>query len=249
MSSSVAEEDRIVFQPNVQDLQVGQCSIDLRLAADILRFKRPFFLIFNKVFDIKRSDNVDMYKIGTIERSGFVIKPGELIIGRTIESIKMPKNKFGLVTGRSTYSRLGLEIQLTKELKQPGHNGVFPLEIKNNSPFPIKLYPGTRIAQLLIGQLDEYCTKGYDESNEKWANELSLRSRSWTKDSEFTDEAPEPKTINVNNLLNLFLIVSLIFTLIFAFEQLKLVLNPWSITAFIIFAITLVLRIIIYIKK
>jgi len=252
LSAAVPEVDRIVIAPRVKDFQIGQCSIDLRLSAHILRFKHPFFRRYSKVFNSSSASNSKIYETGTIETAGFIIKPNELIIGRTIEIVKLPKNKFGLITGRSSFSRLGLEVQLTQDLKQPGHNGVVLLQIKNNSPFPIRLFPEMRIAQLMIGELDNACKIGYDDSpNSKYANEVDGLVSMWQMDKELQDKHVIVSAINFDNLLNLFLTISLIASIGFFLKSQfhTITFDPWNIVTLAVFGITLLLRIIIYIKR
>jgi dCTP deaminase len=246
LSQQVDESDRVlIFGMKDEEKQIGPCSIDLRLSDEITRFKKPHFLT---IFDLKRTKNPNIYEKPVQTGKGFIIEPGELILAKSEESIKLPKNMFGLITGRSTFSRLGIEVQLTQDLLQPGRFGVIPFQIKNNSPFPIRLYSGTRIAQLLIGYLDQECEMGYDESpNAKYKNETGIKTYQYKGDNEVEDkqfEVLENKTNPKNYLkngLNLLLIVSLV-----------LLLQEWgdikSIISGIVLILILIVRTVMFIK-
>ena len=196
--------------------QIGPCSIDLRLSNQIRRFKKNKWWNRNIKFDSNKSMNSDLYSYTkTIdEKKGFLIQPEELILANSKEIIELPKNKFALITGRSSLSRLGLEIQLTQDLHQPGHTGVIQFQIKNNSPFPIRLFPNSRVAQLLIGCLDKDCEKKYDDmEHAKYKNEINS--------SEFKPDDDIPIQIdNRIDLLNVFETILNLFLMLSAFSVL-----------------------------
>ena len=196
--------------------QIGPCSIDLRLSNQIRRFKKRRWNRTIK-FDSTKSINSDhyCYTKNIDDNEGFVIYSGELILAHSKETVGLPKNKFALITGRSSLSRLGLEIQLTQDLHQPGHVGVIPFQIKNNSPFPIRLYPNMRIAQLLIGCIDKDCEKKYDEmENAKYKNETN--SSEYKPDDDLSFPIQIENRIDIlyiiGRILDIFLILSVFFT-------------------------------------
>jgi len=250
-SKEVQEDHRIKITPELEPFQFGQCSVDLRLGTQIFKFRRPLLRKVTRIFDTCAENNFDIHYT-VIVRESFVINPNELILARTVEIVKLPKNMFGLISGRSSYSRLGLEVQLTQDLHQPGNDGFILLQIKNNSPFPIRLYPKMRIAQLLIGLLDNACSEEYDKAlKSKYKNEIDGNISVWKKDKELTFSPNAVSNINYENLLNLLVLVSLIFTIIFLFKPQfdKFNVNGVTIIGAIFFAIVFFVRLIIYIKK
>ena len=250
MSQQVDERDRIlVIGLRDASKQIGQCSIDLRLSNEITRFKSTRY---HTIFDSKKSKNPQIYQQPVHIEESFVIEPGELLLAKSEEMIKLPKNKFALITGRSTFSRLGLEVQLTQDLLQPGRFGVIPFQIKNNSPFPIRLYPGIRIAQLLIGQLDQDCEKGYDESpNAKYGNETGVKTYQYKGDPEpekqyeVLENKINPKNY-LKNMLNLLLIISLFLVVQNLFQGQGF--DKKTIIVIVVSIFTLAVRIIMFIK-
>jgi dCTP deaminase len=161
-----------------QKFQLGPCSVDLKLSRYIAINKYKHFAFIRWLFapfDVKSTqESIPYLKEHVINvNKGYVMKPGELIYAHSIESVSMPNDKFGIVIGRSSYSRLGLEVNLTNILHQPGHNGVILFQIKNNSSFRVRIYAEMRIAQILIGHLDNPCSKGQDDTdNAKYKAEL-----------------------------------------------------------------------------
>jgi len=45
---------------------------------------------------------------------------------------------------------MGIQVELSQILLQPGHDDRIPLEIKNNMPFPIIIHPGVSMAQAVF---------------------------------------------------------------------------------------------------
>lgn len=95
-------------------------------------------------------------------QEGYVIGPGELILGWTIERIKLPVgSRIGArVEGKSSLARIGLGIHVTAPTIHPGfgvdslkpnyRGSPIRLEIWNAGPLRIRLVKGMAICQLLF---------------------------------------------------------------------------------------------------
>ena len=80
-----------------------------------------------------------------IPESGYVLKPGILYIGRTVE--RTSSDKFiPMINGRSSGGRLGLSIHVCAGFGDIGFDGTWTLEITVVEPLII--YPNTEIAQV-----------------------------------------------------------------------------------------------------
>jgi len=228
----------ISVTPSLEDRQYGQCSIDLRLGTKIKRLKRPFF---RKTFDIREkaviSKSVDIID----KEKGFILKPNEMILTTSQESIKLPNNMFGLVTGRASLSMLGLEVHLTQDLKPPGHEGHVLLQIKNNSVVPLRLFQGMRVAQLMVGLLDNDCV-GYHDSDNKHKKGEDPLEFTWRKDAELKEKDIIVKKFDWDNLLKLLLIISGILTAAFFISDIVTP-TPLQLATCITFLLILLVRI------
>ncbi len=95
--------------------------------------------------------------------------PGEFILGRTIEKLKLPKDMAALLDGKTTLARLGVSVTQGAMLIHPGSGDPEPrkivLEIKNNGPFKVKLTNEMRIGELYFHETNTPSDIGYDE---KW---------------------------------------------------------------------------------
>jgi dCTP deaminase len=78
---------------------------------------------------------------------GFIIHPGEFVLGSTLEYLRIPEDISMVIDGKSSIGRLGLAVHVTAGFFDPGFHGIGTLEMVNLSPYPIILRPGMRICQ------------------------------------------------------------------------------------------------------
>jgi dCTP deaminase len=82
------------------------------------------------------------------EQGTFVLHPGELALGITLESITLPDNLVGWLDGRSSLARLGLMVHVTAHRIDPGWSGNIVLEFFNSGKLPLALRPGMAIGAM-----------------------------------------------------------------------------------------------------
>ncbi|HBN22210.1 MAG TPA: dCTP deaminase [Holosporales bacterium] len=87
----------------------------------------------------------------------YTLKPGEFILGSTIESIRTPRNLCGFLDGRSTLARLGLNIHITAAVTDGLYEDArtITLEIQNAGNMHIVLSHNMAIGSLLFAELDQ----------------------------------------------------------------------------------------------
>lgn len=142
--------------PRVSDEQIGPASIDLTLSDEFFVFKQS-----------ERKRKQDLKKTGfaeiteKVKAKQIVLAPGELVLGKTVERIKLPNNIIGRLEGRSRYARMGLAVHVTSAVVQPGSDNHQVLEIVNLAPFPIVLHAGMRVSQLLLQKMESGTSKPY----------------------------------------------------------------------------------------
>jgi dCTP deaminase len=91
----------------------------------------------------------------------FVIHPGEFVLGRTLEWVRIPNDIVARIEGKSSLGRLGLIVHATAGFCDPGFEGTLTLELNNLTRVPIRLYPELPIAQLSFMTLDRPAQKPY----------------------------------------------------------------------------------------
>ena len=84
---------------------------------------------------------------------GFVLHPGEFVLGSTLETITLPDDLAARVEGKSSLGRLGLLTHATAGFVDPGFSGHVTLELSNVATMPIRLWPGMKVGQLCFFRL------------------------------------------------------------------------------------------------
>jgi len=144
------KKKEIIIKP-FNKSQVGPASVDLHLGNKFRVFRRV-----NKPFEIREESNhkeiTELVELK--ENSSFLILPGELVHGITLERIKLPNYICGRVEGRSRFARMGLLIHLSSGFIQPGSDNHIVLEIVNLSPIPLSISPKTKICQVIFETME-----------------------------------------------------------------------------------------------
>jgi dCTP deaminase len=100
--------------------------------------------------------NWDMSKDGP-----YLLKPGEFVLGHTVETVKIPDHLECQFQLKSSRAREGLQHLLAGYI-DPGFQGEITLELKNVKRFKnILLMPRMRIGQLRFGILDKVPLRPY----------------------------------------------------------------------------------------
>jgi dCTP deaminase len=146
--------------PSVE--QVKSASIDLRLGAKARVYKTAPGGVAIKLSEVDANQIADWATEWVdLSSSPLEIRPGnQVVIGYTLESVRLPSYLSGRVEGRSSFARLGLLVHNTAPTIQPGFAGQIALEFSNNGPFPLSLEPGLIICQLILDRL-VHPTSGY----------------------------------------------------------------------------------------
>lgn len=130
-------------------LQLGPSSFDLRLNKEFIIFDSHTVTVIDPR-NKKQNINNHSKKIIADPKIGFVVHPGEFMLGSTVEYLKIPNNMIARLEGRSSYGRLGLMIHATAGYIDPGFEGQITLEFQNVGKHPIILYPYDRICQVVF---------------------------------------------------------------------------------------------------
>jgi dCTP deaminase len=130
--------------------QIRPASIDLRLHPHILRYSK-----YAEVHvDPKKGIIPAPAALKMNEEDGWVLDPGDWILGATYEEIEIPGDLVGILCGKSSWARLGISIEDAGYV-DPGWKGRLTLEIKNNGPLYVTLHPMDVICQLRLEQLTQ----------------------------------------------------------------------------------------------
>lgn len=148
------KEGVIRITPAPKEEQIGPASVDLTLSN---QFWKPKGAV----------RKVDLSQVGfedatePFEAEEVKLKPGEMVLGRTLERIELPANIAGRLEGRSSFARLGLAVHVTSSFIQPGSRNHQILEIVNLSNKAIVIKAGMRVSQVIFEELKTPTSKPY----------------------------------------------------------------------------------------
>jgi len=139
----------LVITPILDIEQISDGSVDIRLGTKFIDTKIREFTELNppdlSVDKIKEFQE----RIDKVFGSTYILHPRRLILATTFEFISLPEDLSGFVLSRSRYGRAGLMVA-TATYIHPLWRGCLTLELFNYGDFPIKLYCGSKVAQLVL---------------------------------------------------------------------------------------------------
>jgi len=141
------------------ELQIQPASIDLRLGDEFIVY-RPAHVACLDPRDPSTLDQATE-RIRVAADSAFVLHPGQFALGTTLEEVSLPSDLVAMVDGRSSIGRLAVVVHATAGLIDPGFQGQVTLELSNIGPIPVRLYPGMRVAQLILHEMTSPAERPY----------------------------------------------------------------------------------------
>jgi len=149
--------EAIKFTPSISNDQIGAGSVDVTLSDEfwIIKVKK------HRTFDLKIITFEDVFE--KINAKQITIHPGELVLAKTLEKVRLAPNICGWIQGRSRYARLGISVHTASSFIQPGSNNHQILEIVNLSPNPMILHSGMRICQFVFEMTEKESSKPYSK--------------------------------------------------------------------------------------
>lgn len=134
-------------------------AVDLHLGSEIAFFKEGLPLNI----DLRLGSFADLFGPNSHARQitadqPYSLNASKFVLGKTMERVELPLIDDGpclaaRVEGKSSYARCGLLVHFTAPTIHAGYAGTITLELINFGPFPISLYPGAPICQLIVEQV------------------------------------------------------------------------------------------------
>jgi dCTP deaminase len=140
-------------------LQIQPASVDLRLGREFLVYHAARVSCLDPREPSGIAEAMDRVLVEA-DRA-FILHPGEFALGTTEERVRMPADLVGMVDGRSSVGRLAVVVHATAGLIDPGFEGQITLELSNIGSIPVKLYPGMRVAQIVLHQMTSAAEQPY----------------------------------------------------------------------------------------
>jgi dCTP deaminase len=139
---------------------LSDSSIQKRLTSGSLVVK-PLFLgaiqpasIDLRLGSLIKIANPDGWVDLDLEQTGkYRLKPLDFVLGATLEWIEIPNDLVGILVGKSSRAREGIQVEAAGYV-DPGWHGNLTLEIAHLSPLPAVLFSGMPICQLRLERID-----------------------------------------------------------------------------------------------
>jgi dCTP deaminase len=180
-------EGRIVVDPAPQlDIQLGSCSLDLRLSNEFSLFeynRYPFV-------DIRNPAQTEHTRLVTVaDDEPFILHPGSFVLAVTIERLELPDDIVARLEGRSSLGRLGIIVHATASVIDPGWRGRVVLELANHGAMPVALYKGVRVCSVTFEGVSTPVDNPYwRKAQAKYANQGGLIPSRIAEDKEVKEK-------------------------------------------------------------
>ena len=149
------QQGRIHISPYVEE-HINPNSYNYRLSEDLLEIDDP-------PIDSKAEPNFNKIKIS---EAGYILLPGKLYLGSTVEEIGSDYYVTSLI-GRSSLGRMGLFLQITADLGNLGAKHRWTLELKVVQPLIV--YPEMKIGQVSFWTVEGTPSQLYDGKYAKYS--------------------------------------------------------------------------------
>jgi dCTP deaminase len=177
------DEGHISITPRPDNAKISGVSVDLRLGHQFRVFSShtiPYIDLSGTKESVNKAvEKVMGDEIYVSDEETFVLHPGELALGITLESISLPGDLVGWLDGRSSLARLGLMVHVTAHRIDPGWDGNIVLEFFNSGKLPLALRPGMGIGAMsfetLSGPAERPYTKREDAKYRHQSGPLASR--------------------------------------------------------------------------
>ena len=154
---SAIDAEHLWIRP-LGDGAIQPSSVDLRLGPIVL-IPTP-----GQIADLDDTTLPERHNPINLKVGKMPLRPGDAVLGVTMEHVTLPTHLVGLLLGRSTIARLFVQVEAAG-LLDPGYAGHPTLEIMNNGPHTVWLSAGMPIAQLMLLALDAPCESPYGSTS------------------------------------------------------------------------------------
>jgi len=155
------DKGTIIIEPFKPEC-LGTNSYDVHLGKYLATYK-------DRVLDAKAHNKIDHFEI---PKDGFVLQPGTLYLGVTLEYTETHAH-VPFLEGKSSTGRLGIDIHATAGKGDVGFCNTWTLEI--SCAQPVKIYAGMPIGQLIYFAVDGAIGNLYNAKNDAKYNNKTTK--------------------------------------------------------------------------
>lgn len=149
LARKTSDRQALVVTPLVHNPDpIDEDSIDLRLGTKFLQSRSDRLAAHVPGFAKKRN-----YREVHVPLGQHLVLPGhQTVLAATLEFIRLPNDVSAMVLTKSSWARNFISVESAPWV-HARYRGCLTLEITNSSEIPVLLYPGVRIAQLVLFEL------------------------------------------------------------------------------------------------
>ena len=152
----------IIIEPFLQE-NINPNSYNLRLHNELMIYED----------DILDASKQNKTKKILIPDDGYVLQPGQLYLGRSLEYTET-HGFIPVLQGRSSMGRLGVTVHITAGFGDVGFCGYWTMQLTCIKP--TKIYPQMKICQIyyqtILGEFEEYDSKKYQNNSSIQASRI-----------------------------------------------------------------------------
>lgn len=153
------------IRENVISYGLSSYGYDIRITDEF----RVFTNINSTVIDPKKFDEKCFVDF---KADNCIIPSNSFVLARSVESFKIPRNVLAICTGKSTYARCGIVVNVTPF--EPEWEGFVTIEISNTGSLPAKIYANEGIAQVIFFEADEEPLISYKDKKGKYQSQTKI---------------------------------------------------------------------------
>lgn len=153
--------------------KLGSNSYDVSLSKHLAVYK-------DEVLDAKKHNTIEHFEI---PKDGFVLQPGELYLGSTVEYTESHRH-LPILDGKSSVGRLGIDIHATAGIGDVGFCGYWTLEISVSKP--VRVYEDMPIGQIIYHSIEGEVLRPYSsKADAKYSKQEHLPKESMMFKNDF----------------------------------------------------------------
>jgi dCTP deaminase len=177
------DSNTLFFDPLLDDSQIGEVTVDLRLGYDFLvsiYTRKPVIELEGNYIDSFRGIETFFQTTRRDIGDTFILYPNQCVLTTTLEYVSIPDNNYLDLLSRSSYNRLGVQVNT---MVQPGFRGCIPVELFNHNNNAVELVVGSRLFQARIFEL-EHPSVYLAETHRKYYGEIRPSSSKADQDKD-----------------------------------------------------------------
>ncbi len=170
----MAREHKMIAPFTAEQINKGSISYGLSAYGYDMRLHNEFkvFSNFSDMVMDPKAIQAEAFKIH--KGDNCLIPPNSFVLARSLEYFRIPRKVVTLTSGKSTYARCGVIVNVTPF--EPEWQGYVTISISNTAPVPTRIHAGEGIAQVLFFESDQECRVSYADKKGRYQNQQDIKT-------------------------------------------------------------------------